>query len=137
MSDNVISASANINVHELVSKSKGVVLLDFWSPTCAPCRALMPTLNKVGEEYKDDEFKIIKVNIMEHHDVVANYNITVLPTLLLFGDGKREEEMRGVPSYDEIIKKIEDVWDRLDGSDEYDNTSCIGVNHFAGVKYSK
>ncbi|MBI2303507.1 MAG: TlpA family protein disulfide reductase [Chloroflexi bacterium] len=49
------------------------VLINFWASWCPPCRAEMPDLQKVYEEYRDKDFVIVAVNIQEDRDTAANF----------------------------------------------------------------
>ena len=52
------------NTHRLSDYSKGVVLLNFWSSTCAPCRKEnIKELPQINEKYKSKEFKMISFSL--------------------------------------------------------------------------
>jgi thioredoxin 1 len=69
-----------------VLQSKQPVLVDFWAPWCAPCKALAPTLEKVAEQYAD-QIKVVKVNV-DDSAIGAKYGVRGIPTLILFKDGQ-------------------------------------------------
>ena len=79
---------------EKVEKGKGLVLVDFWAVWCPPCRALAPIIEQVSKEAKDA--KVYKVNIDEARDIAMRYQITSIPTTMLFKDGKVVEAFVGV-----------------------------------------
>ncbi|MET1078970.1 MAG: thioredoxin [Pseudomonas sp.] len=70
------------------------VLVDFWADWCAPCKALMPLLAKVAEEYRG-ELLLAKVNCDLEPDVVARFGIRSLPTVVLFKDGQPVDGFAG------------------------------------------
>lgn len=63
------------------------VLVDFWAPWCVYCRRIGPGLNILAEEYKD-QLTIGKINIDDEQDLAVLEQIEVIPTLVIFKDGK-------------------------------------------------
>jgi thioredoxin len=67
---------------EQVVTGNDVVIVDFWAPWCAPCRAFAPTFEQVSEQYSDIVFA--KVNTEEEQEVAGAFNIRSIPTLMVF-----------------------------------------------------
>jgi thioredoxin 1 len=84
------------------------ILVDFWSPTCAPCRTLTPILEELSEE-NDGDAAIAKVNAAQYPALVARHGIDTLPTLLLFHRGKVIERMVGVQSKHKLQSALDEV----------------------------
>jgi len=63
------------------------VLVDFWAEWCAPCKVMMPLLEKIAQSYQG-ELLLAKVNCDVEQDIVAHFGIRSLPTVVLFKDGK-------------------------------------------------
>jgi thioredoxin 1 len=63
------------------------VLVDFWSPTCGPCRRLAPIIDELAAE-ADGQYRVVKVDAYEQPDLSAQYRISALPTLLFFKRGE-------------------------------------------------
>jgi thioredoxin len=62
------------------------VLVDCWSPWCAPCRVLRPHLERLAEEYCDST-RVVAVNVDAQPDAREALDVQALPTLVLFKDG--------------------------------------------------
>ena len=70
------------------------VLVDFWAEWCAPCKALMPMLAKIAEEFRG-ELLLAKVDCDVEQDIVARFGIRSLPTVVLFKNGQPVDGFAG------------------------------------------
>ncbi|TBU92616.1 thioredoxin [Stutzerimonas kirkiae] len=82
------------------------VLVDFWADWCAPCKALMPLLAKVAEEYRG-ELLLAKVNCDIEQETVARFGIRSLPTVVLFKDGQPVDGFAGAQPESQIRAMLE------------------------------
>ena len=62
------------NIKEEIEKNK-LLLIQFWAPWCGPCRALMPTIDKLIEDFKDKEVTIGKLNTDNNQSLMPEYGI--------------------------------------------------------------
>ena len=89
-----IAGSASFEQLVIENSFQKPVLVDFWAEWCAPCKALMPLLAKITEEYRG-ELLLAKVNCDIEQDIVARFGIRSLPTVVLFKDGQPVDGFAG------------------------------------------
>ena len=87
--------------------AEGVTLVDFWAAWCAPCRIQTPILEKVLEKVGDG-VKIAKLDVDENREIAMKFNISSIPTLMIFKDGVVKEQMLGVQDENTLLKKLSD-----------------------------
>lgn len=78
-----------------VVKAEQPVLVDFWSPTCMPCRMLAPILEEVAQELAG-RVKVVKVNVADNMPLAISEGIMGVPTLKLYDGGKVVGEQVGL-----------------------------------------
>ena len=106
MSTNEIVEFNQENFQEEVLSFKGVLVVDFWSPTCVPCKQMSRILEELVLD-SPEQVQIAKVNADDNPGLVQTYNIRALPTLLFFKDGQLQETKTGVDRKQVIRKAIE------------------------------
>ena len=80
------------------------VLVDFFTPPCAPCKALVPVLTRAAKKFPN--VKIVKVNAWDNQGLCARFKIVGVPALLFFQDGQTVLRLDGFD--DSTEKRIED-----------------------------
>ena len=70
------------------------VLVDFWAPWCAPCRALGPILEKLARDY-GGRFRLAKVNSDENPELSAAFAVRSIPMVIAFRGGRAVAQFLG------------------------------------------
>jgi len=73
----------------------GLVLLDFWQASCAPCRALEPRLERFAANHPG-RFTGYRIDVDTDTDTVAKYGVMSIPTILLLRDGQEIDRLDGL-----------------------------------------
>ena len=105
-SDQIVTVT-DTNFDADVLKSAQPVLIDFWAPWCAPCRAIAPLVDAIAGEYTG-RVKVGKVNVDENPRVPTEYQVTHIPTLLVFKGGKVVGQLVGSfkkTQLEDLVKK--------------------------------
>ena len=93
----------NQNFEEEVKE--GLVLVDFFATWCGPCKMIAPVISQIAEEYKG-KVKVGKVNVDDESALAMKYQISSIPTLILFKDGEPINSLIGLSSKSEIENMI-------------------------------
>lgn len=96
MSDSIIEVNDD-NFDAEVTHYKGFVLVDFWAEWCMPCKNLMPHIQQLAKD-KKDEIKVCKFDIDEGSEISSKHGIQSIPTLIIFQDGKEIARKIGATS---------------------------------------
>ncbi len=74
--------------------SEGLVLVDFWSPRCPPCRKQGPVVDSLAERY-EGRVKVGKIDVSVHSSMARRFRVRYIPTLILFQDGEVVKRFTG------------------------------------------
>lgn len=108
-------------VQEVLNSDKPVVV-DFYAPWCGPCKMLAPVLDKLAGQYNGN-VKFVKVNVDEAPTLAATYNITGVPTIMIFNGGRIADVSVGFSTENALKRMI----DRIAPQEEEDSGgACSG-----------
>ena len=91
-SDNIIELTAD-NFDDEIQGDRPL-LVDFWAAWCGPCRMVAPVLEELAVEL-GDQVRIGKLNVDEHQELSMRYQVSSIPTFLLFKNGEVADRMMG------------------------------------------
>ena len=95
---------------EQVVTGNDMVIVDFWAPWCAPCRAFAPTFEQASEQHTDVVFA--KVNTEEEQEVAGAFNIRSIPTLMVFREKVilyAEAGALPAPALEQVITQVKGI----------------------------
>lgn len=81
------------------------VLVDFWATWCGPCKMIAPIVKEIADEY-DGKILVGKVNVDEEPDLTMQYNVSSIPTLMVFKNGQLVNKAVGYREKYEILKML-------------------------------
>lgn len=77
---------------EEVLKYEGIVVVDFWSEGCEPCKVLIPEVEELANDYKEN-FKFCKLDTTKARRLAIKEKVLGLPTIAIYKDGQKIDEV--------------------------------------------
>lgn len=99
MSSRIVHVSDS-NWESEVLKHDGLVLVDFWADWCGPCKMIAPIIDQVSIEMEN--VKVCKLNVDENQATAYKYQISGIPTMIVFKGGKAVDQVVGFTSKDRL-----------------------------------
>jgi thioredoxin 1 len=91
-----------------VLQSATPVLIDFWAPWCAPCRAIAPLVEELANDYAG-KLKVVKMNVDDNPRTPSRYGVRGIPNLIIFQGGEVKEQIVGAVPKAQLVKAIDRV----------------------------
>ena len=89
---------------EVLSADKPV-LVDFTATWCQPCKMIDPIVKQLAQEW-DGKVKVVKLDADANPDVLMQYGVLGIPTLMLFKAGEVKERVTGYQPKDKLVAKV-------------------------------
>ncbi len=90
-----------------VLESDKPVIVDFWAEWCGPCRNVAPILDEIASEYSE-QLKVVKVNVDLEPQLAMDYQVTGIPLLGIFQNGKMVKQLVGARPKAAILSELTD-----------------------------
>ena len=85
----------------------GLMMVDFWAEWCGPCQMLGPVIDSLAEQY-EGRAVIGKVNTDEEPELAMGYQVSGIPTVIFFKDGREIDRKVGVMPPDAFVQVLEE-----------------------------
>lgn len=94
-------------LEDLMSEQGGAAIIDFWSPTCGPCKAMAPAFDAVSNDLAEEPIRFIRINTATQAQLAQPFNIHSVPTLLFVVNGEILDVRVGALSGPALAKKAQ------------------------------
>ncbi len=97
---------SNEEFNHIINNSHKLVVVDFFAEWCMPCLMLAPVIEELAEKMKNIEFA--KINVDDNQELAQKFNVSSIPCLIIFKEGKPVDRIIGAQQQDAIEKKIKE-----------------------------
>ena|SRR3989344_1872810 len=101
-----------LNAENFAANAKGLALVDFWAEWCGPCKKMAPVFEKLAPTYNGKPH-FFKINVDENQALAEQFNISGIPCLVMFKEGKEVGRIVGFYPEDGLKQKIDELVSRV------------------------
>jgi thioredoxin 1 len=84
--------------------SNNILIVDFWADWCGPCLKVAPILDEISSEYNAT---IVKVHVDENPELSSKYEVSSIPTIMVFEKGIPVKKLVGAYPKHKLVKELE------------------------------
>jgi thioredoxin 1 len=88
-----------------VLNASGPVLVDFTATWCQPCKMLDPVVRQLAQDWQG-RVKVVKLDADQNPNLMVQYGVMGIPTLMLFKGGEIKERISGYQTRDKLAGKL-------------------------------
>jgi thioredoxin 2 len=89
-----------------IAEARLPVMVDFYSPTCGPCKAITPAITKISRDYLGKVI-IAKLDTSSNPGTAMHYKIRGVPSFLFFKNGQMVDQIVGAPPEPQLRQKLD------------------------------
>jgi thioredoxin 1 len=93
------------NFQDSVIKSEAPVLVDFWAEWCGPCKMIAPVVDEIAKKY-EGKLRVGKLDVDSNGEIPQLFDVSGIPTLILFKGGEAVEQIVGFRTRDQLEKIV-------------------------------
>ena len=101
----IVKVTATAEFATMLAESQQPILVDFYADWCGPCRNLAPVINKLSEAFSG-QAKIVKINIDNAAELAQKYQVSSIPCVIVFNQGKESDRFVGIRLYQDYSNAL-------------------------------
>ena len=108
MSDHATVTVTDDSFQQDVVSSNKPVLVDFWATWCGPCKMVAPVLEEIAKDH-GEPLTIAKLDVDANPETARAFQVTSIPTLILFQNGEATKRIVGAKSKSALLRELDGV----------------------------